>query len=127
MDVVTWTPALQIGHELIDEEHQRLFGFVKRLVASMEDDRASTEAKAIAAELVVYAKVQFAEEEALMRAAEFPGLEAHLRLHHEMAQRAAELEAGAGQVGDLLGFLSYWLREHVVREDAEIARYVQRR
>jgi len=131
MDDVMWTPAVRIGNQFIDDEHKHLFALVRRLVVSMQDGRGSTASRHIASELVAYTKIHFGHEEALMRAVSYPDFRAHEKQHREMARRAEDIERdlaqGAGRVGELLGFLTYWLREHIARDDADIARYLKQR
>ena len=79
-----------------------------------------------------YASTHFASEEALMEAHGFPGREAHRGEHLLYRKRVAELCVGSMQ-GDeampqeLLEYLLWWWRHHILEEDMRYAAYFRER
>ena len=91
MAVLQWRDELSVGVPAIDRDHQRLIDTLNRL---RRLDGVSDETVIASAlnEVVQYTQGHFRREEMLMRLSGYPGYQAHVRLHQQMAARAVELE-----------------------------------
>ena len=129
METVAWTQDLSVGHETLDQHHQRLFA----LLAEMEQGEGGFDAVATSlAELTDYIAYHFSEEEAMMQRGGFPFFELHRHSHQTIAQRVGDMVAGLSAANfqrvatELRGFLSGWLIHHIEIEDFEYRPYIDK-
>ncbi len=123
--LLSWTPDLSLGIDIIDAQHQRIVEYINLL----HEARIRGDKDAIARvieELVDYALSHFSFEEALMEQAHYPFLEPHKRVHEAFARRISEYrqrfklgEDAALVAADLQNTLVVWLMNHIKREDMD--------
>jgi hemerythrin len=125
-----WSPALAIGVDTIDEQHQELFRRAHDLIEALKAGRRS-EVGALVEYLGDYADTHFEAEEGLMRSAGYPGLDAHRAAHDEFRTQlrghVADYERkGATPLVSLMlhNWLSDWLRQHVSTADVEMGKFM---
>lgn len=117
-----WDPTLEVGEELIDEQHRCLFDMILELDGRMVDQQYGQGLLDALQGMKAYAYTHFGEEESLMKQAGWPGLTDHAALHAEFMQRTS-LFGGEALIDsewtslDLLRFLLKWLRKHIMVED----------
>ncbi len=121
---IEWHDALSVGAPELDAHHRHLAGLINRL-ADLAGDAARAEgAHGVLTELAHYATYHFEQEEALMRALGFPGLDEHRAEHEQYCEVIAEASYGATlgiiAVGDLLGYLTRWWSTHIRNEDMKL-------
>lgn len=132
MPYAEWTPTLETGVELLDDQHKRLFALINALHSAIHatDNEYETVADALY-ELTEYVTEHFEDEEALMSA---NGYE-HLGAHHEMHQRLTQETLGymaryvnrdTVSLAELVEFLNSWLQNHIVGQDCHFAATVVR-
>lgn len=127
---VQWTEDLATGIDQIDAQHRALYQQVAALHEAMRTSRLD-QVPAVVEFLQRYALEHFATEEREMAAAAYPGLAEHRRLHQrfvdEFLRQRALLDAGItpSAVVDLSQWLTDWLRDHLRRVDAEMARHLR--
>lgn len=124
-----WQEAYNIGVDIIDKEHQRLFKIINKLFTLKEEEKNS---QRVCQEGIKYFKghalKHFEDEEAYMISINYEGLEEHRRLHNgfrEYTLPALEQElnqTGYSQeaVDHFLGVCAGWLIGHTVTEDLSI-------
>lgn len=127
---VKWNDRFNLGVDVIDRAHQRLFSIVDRMLALNED---STKQHHACREGIKYFKSytikHFAEEEAYMQSINYPGYEIHKSLHANLRDQTlpaleAELEERdycMESVQHFLGICVGWLNGHIMVEDRAIA------
>lgn len=121
---IVWGPDLQLGHRIIDKQHEELVALLNDLddviagrIGSLTD---------IMRRLETYVVFHFGTEEALMRslAETVPYIE-HCKEHRQFVtqlgglqdmdtRKPAEIAAG------LADYLSNWLREHILVSDRRL-------
>ncbi len=118
-ELAEWSPQIEVGLPQIDEQHRQLF----ELAATF---RGSGDQIRILKSLVMlteYVKVHFREEEELMAACRYPGIEAHRRLHGEFRRMLFDLLEKAKQmtldeIADEVRFLiNGWFYNHILVAD----------
>ena len=131
MTGTSWTPALSIGHDQIDAQHQELFRRVAALLeAMMSGDRA------VVAQLFdflgSYVVEHFAAEEQLMVASAFPGYNVHKAAHERFvrdyqALRKLHESTGANAAVTIKArtWLYEWLTNHIGGTDMLLARHLR--
>lgn len=127
---VKWNDRFNLGVDIIDRAHQRLFSIVGRMLALNEDSAKQHHA---CREGIKYFKSytlkHFAEEEAYMQSINYPGYEIHKSLHANLRDQTlpaleAELEERdycTESVQHFLGICVGWLNGHIMVEDRAIA------
>lgn len=125
-----WQDEFNIGVDVIDKEHRRLFKIINKLLAFGEEDKKSQWA---CQEGIKYFKEHavkhFAEEEKYMASINYEGLETHRHIHDGFRKKTLpaleeELERtdyAPDAVDHFLGVCSGWLIGHTLTEDRAIA------
>ena len=75
-----WQDSYNIGVEIIDREHQRLFRIINRLLA-YDDDKGQWASQEGIKYFKAHAVKHFDEEEEYMASIGYPGLETHRKIH----------------------------------------------
>jgi hemerythrin-like metal-binding protein len=121
-----WSDRLEIGLPQIDAQHKRFF----ELAASFNNDYDQVRVMKTLAILSDYVRSHFRDEEELMAARNYPGLESHCLLHARFRYMLADLFARAGKMsrGEIAEEVKYlingWFYNHIVTVDFEYAPYV---
>ena len=131
MREIAWSQDLAIGHELIDADHQAIFGAARRLQAEiMEEEPEHSIVGEILVELIDHTGGHFAREEALMREIDFPGQEAHRREHALLMQKVNDLhrrfmDGRPNLTVEVANFIQYGLVRHIMKSDMELGRHMR--
>ena len=124
-----WREEFNIGVDIIDTEHQRLFKIINKLFRFREEEKDS---QWTCQEGIKYfrghAVKHFADEEAYMASIGYDGLEQHRRIHkgfreHTLPALEQELERtdyAPDAVEHFLGVCAGWLIGHTLTEDQAI-------
>lgn len=126
--MIEWTSTLSTGIPLLDEQHQEIFQWLAELERAAVDERTLFGVYAIT-RLKHYMREHFAAEEALMKAAGYPGLAAHIAEHAEFRTRLAEFQIkaiGEDVTPDTVDFLVSWLTRHIAGIDMAYVPYLKR-
>lgn len=126
---IVWQERFNIGVEVIDTEHRKLFGILNRLFAYKTEEAKS---QWLCQEGIKYFKdhamKHFIDEEQYMASIDYAGFETHRRLHdnfrrktlpaleRELSQSAFSSEA----IDHFLGVCAGWLIGHTLTEDQAI-------
>lgn len=122
-----WTPALSTGVPLLDQHHQSIFQWVAELESAAADERMLSGVYAIN-KLKQYVREHFSEEEKLMQAAGYPGLDEHIAEHAAFRARLEELQRKAiGQDVSMetVEFLKDWFSNHIATTDMAYVPYLK--
>ena len=121
-----WDTSLETGMELIDRQHQALFGQIRVLLDPSKGDRIEETLAFMAS----YAVEHFATEEHLHQETDYPHAGEHLRAHHRFVAEFVELKKEYDDSGHslkilmkLAKFLLDWLKDHIRGQDQEFADY----
>lgn len=127
---LVWEDRFNIGVDLIDKEHKKLFKIINKLFLFSENKNKSSW---VCQEGIKYFKdhalKHFSEEEAYMESISYKGLETHRRLHedfkkHILPAHEKELEQNnysEDSINHFLGVCAGWLISHTLTEDFAIA------
>jgi hemerythrin len=122
MALVTWSEALAIDLEAIDDQHRHLIDLLNQLFQAVIGGESSATIHANLAALIEHTRVHFEAEEHVMEDLAYPGLEIHRAEHESLTGRILGMQSAlmAGQVPmtiDTLLFLKYWLVGHMETQD----------
>ncbi|MFY9329143.1 MAG: hemerythrin family protein [Georgfuchsia sp.] len=121
-----WSDRFELGIPRIDQQHRKFFD----LAASFNDESNEVRVLKTLATLGDYIRIHLRDEEALMAAAHYPGLEVHCRLHDNLRQMLSALLGRARQMtldeiaGEVKYLVNGWFSQHIVTADQEFAPYV---
>lgn len=124
---------LHIGIHELDDQHRAFYAEINRLHDAMKAHELERIVP-IADYLDRYASEHFATEERLMIEAGYPGFPTHLAHHAAFRQdlsrwrsRLSKDGPSASVVVELSSWLTGWLRDHIRKVDAEMAKFLRAR
>ncbi len=124
-----WQERFNIGVDVIDKEHRKLFSIMNRLIVfSKQEDKSQWVCQEGIKYFKDHAMKHFTEEEAYMASINYIGFETHRRLHDNFRRKTLpELEKELAQTGyspeavsHFLGVCAGWLIGHTLTEDHAI-------
>lgn len=124
-----WRDSYNIGVDIIDREHRRLFKIINKLFVFQEEEKDSQWACQEGIKFFKgHATKHFADEEAYMESIGYEGLEAHRKIHDNFRENILpalehELERtgyAPNAVEHFLGVCAGWLIGHTMIEDQAI-------
>lgn len=133
MPFIEWSDNYLTGIPDIDKEHRGLFALINDLYDKVKAGSAETSVKATIEALVVYVNFHFAREEGLMDACGYPDRESHKAEHRKLQSqmeafsRSYENHPQSFDLADFMGFLTYWLKGHILQSDMAYIPYVEGR
>ncbi len=125
----TWTDQLNIGIEVIDQQHRRIVEYINQLDDARSNNLSREEIRWLINELVDYTISHFAFEESMQEEAKYPFFKSHKKVHDLFAQRVGEyqvkFEQGEDVTKGLNSMLVTWLFNHIKRDDADYVETVK--
>lgn len=129
---MSWSDGYELGIELIDQQHRRLFTYLEEVEIAIKNRDAET-IELVVRGMVDYAITHNSFEETLMEQAQYPGLKEHRLLHEKFKKRAntyiKRLEGNVDRfklAEQVRVFLGLWLISHVKNDDQDYAPYVRK-
>ncbi len=129
MTVMEWNDRLNIGVDLIDNAHKKLFSIMRRMAKLQENP---DNYKLLCEEGIKYFKSytlkHFAEEEDYMQSIQYRRYEMHKRLHDNLRDNTLpslekellETDYSPESVQNFMGVCMAWLTQHIMNEDRAI-------
>ncbi len=124
-----WLDEFNIGVDIIDREHQRLFKIINKLFTFKEEEKNSQWACQEGIKFFKsHALKHFTDEEAYMASISYQGLEQHKRVHKgfrentlpALEEELERSEYSPDAVDHFLGVCAGWLIGHTLTEDLSI-------
>jgi len=131
-DFMPWSDDYKLGIKMIDDDHINLFNTANHLHHSVKRNEGQETLKATFDMLTKYVHEHFAREEQLMEQVDYPGLDAHRRLHANFikaffsTKQSYIVAPNAFDFDGFLDFLKKWLVHHVLVEDPKYVRHVMK-
>ena len=133
MSGVAWSKDYELGCEFVDSQHKRLFELVNNMTRACAEGNDRKMLDETLDFLVQYTIQHFADEEAFQVKHNYPGFEAHKKLHEEFMQTVGEKVAEFREKGStkLLNdtvnkIVVKWLVNHILMEDMKIGVYIKK-
>lgn len=126
MSLFKWTRAHSIFLPEIDAEHRELYRLGDELQKALMAGAELAQLNPLLENLLASADQHFRHEERLMRAIQYDALAWHKRQHDTARKRVKTLikrirSGDSAGAGELLEFLSVWLRDHLAVPDRMMA------
>ena len=129
MAKLVWTEKLNIGVEVIDQQHRRIMEYINQLELANETMYSSRDMGVLIHDLVDYTISHFGFEESLQEEAGYPFLKAHKKVHEMFTRRVSEFQSrfdrGENVSRELHNMLVTWLFNHIKVDDADYVKSVQ--
>lgn len=124
-----WTKDIELGIDIIDEQHKKLIDLINKLYDSMKNNAGLENLLPVYDELVEYTVYHFDFEEDFIAKSGYQEVPNHKVLHEKLkAEVAAQREkfvSGESVIGfNLLSFLEDWIRTHIMVADRKYADYI---
>lgn len=120
MGLLQWTPDLETGIEVIDNQHRQLVMLINELHEARVNDDINKVAEVLEG-VIDYTEFHFAFEEQMMKDAGYEFVLGHKRVHELFVRRVLEyyerFKKGEPIADQLESLLSRWLIGHIKRED----------
>ncbi|WP_299440476.1 bacteriohemerythrin [uncultured Rhodospira sp.] len=129
--LLEWTERWSVGVPEMDKDHRILINLINQLGQAFRAPESDWVVGSVLNSLWDYAAYHFEREEALLRAANFPGAEEHALRHSTLKNQVREwLDAYQNNpesvtAQDLQASLKSWLVNHVLGEDMRYKPYVE--
>ncbi len=129
MENIVWDEKYNIGLEVVDKAHAKLFRVIKKLLEISQDGENNQHVyKEGVKYLETYSMTHFSEEEAYMRSIRYQGYAEHKRIHDNFRDKTLvamkrDLELSNysyAAIQRLVGTMGRWLAEHIMQEDQAI-------
>lgn len=129
MENIAWSDKFNIGVEVVDKAHAKLFRIVNKMIDMVKSGNTNQNTyKECVKYLEAYTMTHFAEEEAYMRSIRYNGYARHKRIHDTFRDKTLislkrDLELSSyseSAVQRFAGVMSNWLAEHIMKEDQAI-------
>lgn len=119
---IVWSPELNTGIDVIDQQHMRIVDFINDLeAAQVLGDK--NKIKAVIDDCVNYTLSHFAFEESLQEEAGYQYCKPHKKVHELFARKVSEyqerINLGDDVAEELHAMLARWLVNHIKRDDAD--------
>jgi hemerythrin-like metal-binding protein len=127
MDLSDCASVIDVDVPRIDLQHRRIFELAETFAAGGDQIRMM---KSLAI-LCDHVKTHFREEEEMMAACDFPGLDEHRRQHAECRRLLVDLLAESmnmslDQIAEQVRLLiNGWIHNHILTADLEYATYLK--
>ena len=136
MNSVQWNDRFNIGVEIVDKAHQRLFSIVGKMMELNEDEgRRQHACQETIKYFKCYTQKHFAEEEEYMRSIDYEKYDVHKQLHDDLRDKTipaleTELEEqhySEEAIQHFSGICLGWLTGHIMMTDRAITGLVSDR
>ena len=129
--LVQWTPSLETGISLIDDQHRTLCSLINALHRAMREHESDNVLEKLLVELKNYTVTHFSTEEQIFTHSTYPSTREHVEIHKKFVSRIQEfsddLTSGRAKVSmDLLSFLKDWLLKHIQGTDQTYVAHVKK-
>jgi len=121
MQTIAWTQELAVGVPAMDESHKALLKQLEEALIAPEEDFAQTLSL-----LITQIESDFREEENVMEAIDYPGIQVHQEQHarilgalHHISSRVMEGDVAVGR--EAVELLPRWFQVHMTTLDTALA------
>jgi hemerythrin-like metal-binding protein len=132
MPLFKWDSTYSVKVKRFDDDHQQLFNILNELHDGMMARRGQEVLQNVLNELLQYTEKHFASEEAVMKAAGYPQLQAQIDQHRKFTDKIKEASAkykagGLGMTMEMLDLLTDWLKKHIRGVDKQYSDFLNAR
>lgn len=131
LEEIEWKSSYNVGEDLIDTAHRRLFGVLRRVLTVLQAgdyDRNKNVCREAIKFLEAYTMQHFAEEEGFQRSINYGGYKMHKLLHDNLREvtipslkeQLVSSDYSPEAVEEFISIFTGWLTGHILVEDQAI-------
>jgi hemerythrin len=126
--LIKWTEDLSVGHETLDQEHQKWIAILNDFYQGLKDGKSKEKLIELVVAMLDYTKYHFSSEEKYMKSINFPDFDEHKEKHDFYVNRITEFHDKIKERKMILSlevtnFLKTWLINHIKGTDQNYARF----
>ncbi|MCI8506810.1 MAG: hemerythrin family protein [Lachnospiraceae bacterium] len=131
MEKIVWDEKFNVGVDIIDKAHAKLFRIIHKMI-DLSQDTSTTQhtCKEMLKYLETYSMTHFSEEEAYMRSIRYSGYAQHKQIHDNFRDKTLvslkkELEQSgysSSAIQHLTDTMQSWLAGHIMKVDQAIVK-----
>lgn len=123
---ITWQPSYEVGNEVIDRQHRRLFALGNEVLNAVMSKQPKGDIELMMDELVTDIAEHFSSEEEIMDSHGHPLSDSHKDIHANLLERVKDMRTRFSRdqlpAGELIGFITYdVIAQHITKEDLKFA------
>lgn len=127
----TWDQSYSVGNSTIDDQHQKLLSLFDDASNILKHKGNKVDTIKLISELLVYSIFHFTEEEKLMEASGYEGLEEHKKAHAYFIDKINDFKDKSIQDDKVLTeeifiFLAEWITTHIKDDDQKYKPSIKR-
>ncbi|MDE7314086.1 MAG: bacteriohemerythrin [Mucispirillum sp.] len=127
---MTFTSALSVGYNAIDEQHIRWIDLINAVYNSLSSGSSREKLGKVLKDLVDYTVWHFGFENKMMTEYNYPDKESHMKIHKDFIAEIKKLESRYESGEDIMGvnvleFLKDWLSDHIMKIDTKLGAYLE--
>ncbi|MBT4769426.1 MAG: bacteriohemerythrin [Rhodospirillaceae bacterium] len=127
--LITWSDAISVGNEPLDEDHKKLVDTVNALYGAINSNEGKPAVIKAFEEMKAYTDYHFTREEKMMAESKYPEMEDHKEEHRDFIARLGVLYTDFNNGKDtsgraLLNFLGGWLTTHITFIDKKLSQHL---
>lgn len=121
-----WKEIYSVGNVEIDKEHKKLFDIAQDAFMQVEETQRNVKIKEVLTELYTYMKTHFKHEEKFMQEINYPLIEEHKLLHHNIIEKINTFVKQLPTMDETLfekelaKIIDIALVHHIIQEDRKI-------
>lgn len=121
-----WKEIYSVGNKEIDKEHKKLFDIAQDAFTQVEETQRNAKIKEVLTELYTYMKTHFKHEEKFMQEINYPAIEEHKVLHHNIIEKINTFVKKLPTMDEslfekeLAKIIDIALVHHIIQEDRKI-------
>lgn len=127
-----WTPDLETGNAVIDDQHKQLIRAINNLLDACSQGKGRNAMKSTTTFLYDYTSKHFADEEKLQILNQYPDYPNHKKYHEDFKKVVRDLMDQLDQegptivlVGKVNSSIGGWLLNHIKKEDVKVAAHIR--
>ena len=128
--LIVWRPEYDLGIPIIDEQHRGIVTTINSFYYSIQNKHGEKMLKPVINMVYEYTHLHFEVEEDFLKKCDFPELEQHQALHHELNRSISKVGKESMWNQDPLEFLNFlktWWIHHICEKDREFRDYLASR
>uniref|UniRef100_UPI004047EE5C bacteriohemerythrin n=1 Tax=Aliarcobacter sp. TaxID=2321116 RepID=UPI004047EE5C len=121
-----WKEIYSVNNPYIDKEHKKLFEIAQEAFVEVEPSMKNKKTKEVLTELYTYMKTHFEHEEEYMKELNYPKIEEHKKLHHDIINTINNFVRQLPSLNEnvfekeLAKIIDITLVHHIIQEDRKI-------
>ena len=125
---INWNRSMETGIESVDNQHRRLVEMINDFYSEMDKNSSKEKMLELLKGLKNYTLYHFEDEEALMRAVNYPEIQEHIAIHKTFVKKVSDFEQRfvSGKLLltlEVTNFIKEWIVKHIMGEDMKYVAY----